>query len=87
VVQDLLNNQTITILGTETINGNTTTVIQYTPSQAGNSTTMKMWIWNEKGVPLKARSITKNEETDVTMDYSYSNYSFEDIPDSTFSIE
>jgi len=87
VVQDLLNNQTITILGTEIINGNTTTVIQYTPSQAGNSTTIKIWIWNEKGVPLKALYITKNEETDVTMDYTYSNYSFADIPNSTFSVE
>jgi outer membrane lipoprotein-sorting protein len=87
VVEDLLNNQTITILGTETIDGKTATVIQYTPSQAGNSTTIKMWIWNEKGVPLKARSITKNEETVITMDYTYSNYSFSDIPDSIFSVE
>ena len=69
VVDDLLNNQTITILGTETINGNATTVIQYTPSQAGNSTTITMWIWNEKGVPLKARSITKNEETVIIATY------------------
>jgi outer membrane lipoprotein-sorting protein len=87
VVQDLLNNQTITTLGTETTAGKTATVIQYTPSQAGNSTTIKIWIWNEKGVPLKALYITKNEETSVTMDYTYSNYSFEDIPDSTFSVE
>lgn len=87
VVEDLLNNQTITILGTETTNGNTTTVIQYIPSQAENSTTIKIWIWNEKGVPLKARSITKNEETVITMDYTYSNYSFSDIPDSIFSAE
>jgi hypothetical protein len=87
VVEDLLNNQTITILGTETIDGKTATVIQYTPSQAGNSTTMKMWIWNEKGVTLKALYITKNEEITVTMDYTYSNYSFSDIPDNTFSVE
>jgi hypothetical protein len=87
VVQDLLNNQTITTLGTETTAGKTATVIQYTPSQAGNSTTVKIWIWNEKGVPLKALYITKNEETTVTLDYTYSNYSFSDIPDSSFSVE
>jgi len=87
VVQDLLNNQTITTLGTETIDGKTATVIQYTPSQAGNSTTIKIWIWNEKGVPLKALYITKNEENTVTMDYKYSNYSFSDIAQSTFSVE
>jgi outer membrane lipoprotein-sorting protein len=87
VVQDLLNNQTITTLGTETTAGKTATVIQYTPSQAGNSTTVKIWIWNEKGVPLKALYITKNEEITVTMDYTYSNYSFADIAESTFSVE
>ncbi len=87
VVQDLLNNQTITTLGLETIDGKTATVIQYTPSQAGNSTTIKIWIWNEKGVPLKALSTQTSEETTIMMDYDYSNYSFADIPDSTFSVE
>jgi outer membrane lipoprotein-sorting protein len=87
VVQDLLNNQTITLLGTETIAGKIATVIQYTPSQAGNSTTIKMWIWNEKGVLLKALYTTVSEEANITMDYNYSNYSFSDIPNSTFSVE
>jgi len=87
VAQDLLNNQTITLLGTETIAGKTATVIQYTPSQAGNSTTIKMWIWNEKGVLLKALYTTVSQEANITMDYNYSNYSFSDIPDSTFSVE
>jgi outer membrane lipoprotein-sorting protein len=87
IIEDLLNNQTITILGTETIDGKTATVIQYTPSQVGNSTTMKIWIWNEKGVPLKALITQTNEETTITMDYEYSNYSFADISDSTFSVE
>ncbi len=87
MVNDLQNNQTLTILGIETIDGMTATVIQYTPNQAGNSTTIKMWIWNEKGVPLKARSILKTEETTVTTDSTYKNYSFSDIPDSTFSVE
>jgi outer membrane lipoprotein-sorting protein len=85
--KDLLNNQTITTIGTETIDGKTATVIQYTPSQAGNSTTMKMWIWNEKGVPLKALYTMASGETTITMDYDYSNYSFLDIPDSIFSVE
>ena len=87
MVNDLQNNQTLTILGIETIDGMTATVIQYTPSQVGNSTTMKMWIWNEKGVPLKALSTQTSEETTIMMEYEYSNYSFSDIPDSTFSVE
>ncbi len=84
--RDLLNNQTITLLKTETIEGKLATVFQYSPSQPGNSTTMKMWIWNEKGVPLKAFLTTTKEETTMTMDYQYHNYSFIDIPESTFSI-
>jgi len=87
MVNDLQNNQTLTILGIETIDGMTATVIQYTPSQVGNSTTMKMWIWNEKGVPLKALSTQTSEETTIMMEYEYSNYSFSDIPDSTFNVE
>jgi outer membrane lipoprotein-sorting protein len=85
-VKDLLENQTLTTLGTETIAGMKATVIQYIPSQR-NSTTAKIWIWDEKGVPLQAQYITNNEYASVTMDYTYSNYSFADIPDSTFNVE
>jgi hypothetical protein len=84
-IKDLLENQTFTTPATETIAGMTATVIQYTPSQR-NSTIAKIWIWDEKGVPLKAQYITDNQYTSVTIDYTYSNYSFADIPDSTFSV-
>ncbi len=86
MIQDLVNNQTLTNLGTETINGKTATVIQYISSEGGSPTTIKIWIWNEKGVPLKMQFSTTSEETTLTMDYNYSNYSFADIPDSTFSV-
>jgi len=88
VAEDLLNNQTITILGTESINGITTTVIQYSSNESENSTrTMKMWIWNEKGVPLKVFETRIRDEITITWDYQYLNYSFIDIPDSTFNVE
>lgn len=87
IVNDLLNNQTLTISGAENISGKITTVIQYSPNQAGNSTTVKIWIWNEKGVPLQEQYTTKNEETSVTIDSKYSNYSFEEILESTFNVE
>jgi hypothetical protein len=76
MTKDPLNNQTITTLGTEIIDGKTATVIQFTPSQAGNSTIMKMWIWNEKGVSLKALFATTSGKTTIKMDMKYSNYSF-----------
>jgi outer membrane lipoprotein-sorting protein len=88
VANDLLNNQTITTLGNETIDGKTTTVIQYTPNQAGNysTTTTKMWIWKEKGIPLKTRVTMTKQGIITTSEYEYRNYSFSDIPDSTFNI-
>lgn len=86
VANDLLNNQTITTLGNETIDGKTTLVIQYSPNKSGNSTTMKMWIWKEKGIPLKARITMTKQGIITTSEYQYRNYSFSDIPDSTFTI-
>jgi outer membrane lipoprotein-sorting protein len=87
MVQNLLHNQTLTIIGTENISGKPTTIIQYHPNQGGNSTTVKIWIWNEKGVPLQEQYISNNEGTSITINSIYRNYSFEDIPMSTFSIE
>lgn len=87
MVQNLLNNQTLTIIGTENISGKPTTIIQYHPNQGGNSTTVKLWIWNEKGVPLKEQFISNTEGTSVTINSFYSNYSFADIPESTFDVE
>jgi len=87
MVQNLLHNQTLTIVGTENISGKPTTIIQYHPNQGGNSTTVKIWIWNEKGVPLQEQYISNNEGTSITINSIYSNYSFEDIPESTFSVE
>ncbi len=87
MVNDLLNNQTLTIIGTENISNTPTTIIQYHPNQGGNSTTVTLWIWNEKGVPLKEQFTSNAEGTMVTINTIYSNYSFEDIPDSTFNVE
>lgn len=87
IATDLLTNQTLTRLGTETIDGKTTTVIQYNPKETGNSTTMKLWIWDENGALLKAEHVTTYEETSTTTEYTYKNYSFEEIPESIFYVE
>ena len=87
MVYDLLNNQTLTIIGTENISGKPTTIIQYSPNQESNSTTIKLWIWNETGVLLKEQYISNSEGTSVMINTIYSNYSFADIPEITFSVE
>ena len=87
ISQDLLANQSLSIRGTEDVLGKTATVIDYTPVHMGNDTVVTLWIWNEKGVPLKAEQTTSNEESTVTMEYIYSSYSFEEIPPSIFAVE
>jgi hypothetical protein len=87
MIKDLLNNQSITDFETDIIDGKKATVIEYTlPIIGENLMTIKIWIWNEKGVPLKAFIDMTMEEITMTMDFVFSNYSFSDIPDSTFNV-
>lgn len=87
MMKDLLNNQSITDFETDIIDGKKATVLQYNlPLQGENLMTIKLWIWNEKGVPLKAYMDMTMEEMTMTMDFIFSNYSFTDIPDSTFNV-
>jgi outer membrane lipoprotein-sorting protein len=87
MVQNLLNNQTLTLIGTENISGEPTIIIQYHPNQGGNSTTVTLWIWTEKGVPLKEQYTATSEGASVTINSIYNNYSFADIPQSTFAVQ
>jgi hypothetical protein len=66
------------IVGTETIDGETCTVIEYTYEQA----ITKTWIWNDKGFPLKMESSASG----VTTTIEWKNFDFSDIPDSTFEL-
>jgi adenine-specific DNA methylase len=87
MIRDILNNQTITDFETEIIDGKQTTIVEYDiPLIGENLMTMKIWIWNEKGVPLKAYMTMTMEEITMTMDFVFSNYSFSDIPDRTFNV-
>ena len=87
MVQNLLNNQTLTITGTENLSGIPTTIIQYHPNQGGNTTTVTLWLWNDRGVPLKEQYTSTTEGSIVTITSTYTNYSFEDLADSIFSVE
>jgi len=86
MIKKYLNNQSLTNFETDTIDGKKATIIQYTPTQGENQMTVKIWIWNEKGVPLKAYFTMVMEEYTMTMDFNFNNYSFADISDSTFSV-
>ncbi len=66
------------IVGTETIDGKACIVIEYTPDQA----VTKMWIWKDRGLPVKAEIPSAEGKTIV----EYKNYDFSDIPDSMFDL-
>ena len=86
MIKNYLNNLTSTDFQTEIIDGKEATIIEYSPLLGNNSMNIKMWIWNEKGVPLKALfNMTLYEKT-MTMDFRFNNYSFSHIADSTFSV-
>jgi hypothetical protein len=87
MIKDLLNNQSITDFETELIDGKMTTVIEYEMPLIGETQmTIRIWIWNEKGVPLKAYMTMTMKEMMMTMDFVFRNYSFSDISDSTFNV-
>jgi hypothetical protein len=53
-------------------------VIQFTNEQG----TVKQWIWQEKGFPLKIESVTSIGNVTITIN----NIDFSDIPDSLFEL-
>ncbi len=65
-------------LGTETIDGKTCVVLEYTVSSA----TTKMWIWKDRGLPVKVETTSATGTTLI----EYKNYDFSDIPDSMFTL-
>ena len=84
--KEMTENTTLKVLGTETVDGKSTTVIEYSFSTLGKSTTVKTWIWNEKGIPLKMESVTETGNVVTTVNTEYKNFVFEDIPDSMFEL-
>jgi len=66
------------ILGTETIDGKSCTVIQWTIDEG----TIKEWIWTEKGFPLKMETVTPAGTSTI----EFTNIDFSDIDDSMFEL-
>lgn len=83
---EIKESETLKELGTETIDGKLTTIIEYSITVGETIITQKLWIWNEKGIPLKAESTTEIGETVTTTKMEYKNFVFEDIPDSVFEV-
>jgi outer membrane lipoprotein-sorting protein len=86
MVLDYISNISTSDYETEIIDGKEALVVEYSPSLMGNSIHVKMWIWIEKGVPLKGILDMNMEQITIKMELNYSNYSFSDIPDSIFNL-
>lgn len=67
------------IVGTETIDGKDCAVVAYEMPGEGN---VKMWIWKDKGFPLKMEMTANGSTTTI----EYGNIDFSDIPDSVFEL-
>ncbi len=86
MIKKYINNQTQTNYETELIDGKKASIIQYNPINDSYPMAIKIWIWNEKGVPLKATFDMNLEEITMLMEFKFNNYSFLDIPDNTFNV-
>jgi outer membrane lipoprotein-sorting protein len=86
MIKEYLANQSLTTFETTTIEGKQATIIHFNPLQGDTQMNITLWIWNDKGLPLKAHIDMTMEQTTMNMDFTFTNYSFADIPESTFSI-
>ena len=86
MILNYLSNISSSNFDTELIDGKEATIIEYSPTGEDNSIYVKLWVWNEKGVPLKGIINMNLEDMSMDMELTYGNYSFSEIPDSVFSI-
>ncbi|OGN95286.1 MAG: hypothetical protein A2Y89_02570 [Chloroflexi bacterium RBG_13_51_18] len=66
-------------IGTTSLDGKACTIIEYDIPGAGS---MKQWIWNDTGFPLKTEMTSGGVKTTI----EYRNIDFSDIPDSMFEL-
>jgi len=86
MIKDLLNNQTITHFPTQVIDGKQATLVNLSVGLLNNqSIAISVWIWNDKGVPLKA-IIAMNLEVKLRLVLRFNNYLFQDIANSVFNV-
>jgi outer membrane lipoprotein-sorting protein len=86
LTEEIKESKTLKVLGTETIDGKLTTIAEVSFTSGGFPITEKLWIWNEKGIPLRTEITMKMGENVTTTNTEYRNFVFGDIPDSLFEV-
>jgi len=84
--QEMVQNNTLKIDGTESINNKITTIVEYTVERNGLTATTKSWIENDTGIPVKTETTTQIAGQTQTVVSESSNFVFGDIPDSMFDV-
>jgi outer membrane lipoprotein-sorting protein len=79
-----LLNYNLTEAGTETVNGKLCTIVEYTTVTNNQTVHVRMWIWNEHGIPIKMRSTFEGQQSTTIM--TMTDFNFAEIPDSTFDL-
>ncbi|MBN1189119.1 MAG: outer membrane lipoprotein carrier protein LolA [Dehalococcoidales bacterium] len=75
--------------GTEVLDGKTCSVVEYSQITAQGKMTGKVWIWQEKGVPLRMEtgiSGAAQQGMNMNIVIDFENYEFTDLPDSLFEL-
>jgi outer membrane lipoprotein-sorting protein len=86
LANDLMQSQTLKVLGNDTIDGKAATIVQYSYAALEMVISPKLWIWNEKGIPLKIEINSMMMEVIMTTTTEYKNFIFGEIPDNTFDV-
>ena len=60
--------------------------VEYSYNMSGVTMTPKLWIWNEKGIPLRLEMKSSIMAVNISMILQYKNFLFAEIPDSTFNV-
>lgn len=83
---EMLAIEGLRVEGTETIDGEETTLVMYPIPGKENRGTARVWFSNRLGVPLRMESISNLPEGEMKIRVEYKNYRFDDIPDTIFDV-
>lgn len=87
MANEMMESQTLKVLGTDTIDEKSVTIIKYTYNVSGiMPLSSKCWIWDEKGIPLRVETNSTVENFKTSMIMEYNNFVFEEIPESIFDV-
>jgi outer membrane lipoprotein-sorting protein len=84
--EELMSLEDLRIRGTETVDGEETTVVEYPIPGMSSRGNAKVWFSNRLGVPVRMESVSTIPEGEMKIIIEYKNYRFDDIPDSVFDV-